>query len=142
MYRNIVVGTDGSATAAVAVGHAGDLAKLTGATVHIVHAFRTVSTAYLAAATSASTWTEDLEETNASIVADANRVCADAAAELSRRDMKVETHARPGEGGRGEPAENRPFQISSRRSTCDRGRPAPRRGSHATSRVRVRPGRG
>src|SRR5271165_6139530 len=97
MYRNIVVGTDGSATAAVAVGHAGDLAKLTGATVHIVHAFRTVSTAYLAAATSASTWTEDLEETNASIVADANRVCADAAAELSRRDMKVETHARPGE---------------------------------------------
>jgi len=97
MYRNIVVGTDGSSTAAVAVGHAADLAKLTGATVHIVHAFRTVSTAYLAAATSAPTWTDDLEETNASIVAEADRVCADAAAELSRQGVNVETHARPGD---------------------------------------------
>jgi nucleotide-binding universal stress UspA family protein len=39
MYRNIVVGTDCSATADRAVRKAADLAKLTGATLHIVSAF-------------------------------------------------------------------------------------------------------
>ena len=98
MYRNIVVGTDGSATAAVAVGHAADLAALTGATVHIVHAFRTVSTAYLAAAGSAPTWTDDLEETNASIVAEADRgPCGRGSRAPCAGDVKVETHARPGD---------------------------------------------
>jgi nucleotide-binding universal stress UspA family protein len=37
---SIVVGTDGSETASVAVAHAGELAKLLGASVHLVCAFR------------------------------------------------------------------------------------------------------
>lgn len=37
MYSNIVVGTDGSATANVAVARAGELANLCGGTVHLVH---------------------------------------------------------------------------------------------------------
>ena len=37
MYSTIVVGTDGSATASVAVTRAGELAKLCGGTVHLVH---------------------------------------------------------------------------------------------------------
>ncbi len=37
MYSTIVVGTDGSATASVAVARAGELAALCGATVHLVH---------------------------------------------------------------------------------------------------------
>ncbi len=37
MYSTIVVGTDGSATAQVAVARAGELAKLCGGTVHVVH---------------------------------------------------------------------------------------------------------
>lgn len=37
MYSTIVVGTDGSSTASVAVTRAGELAKLCGATVHLVH---------------------------------------------------------------------------------------------------------
>ena len=36
MYRKIIVGTDGSETADKAVAHAGNLAALTGATVHVV----------------------------------------------------------------------------------------------------------
>jgi len=42
MYTTIVVGTDGSETAGVAVQHAANLAESTGATLHIVHAYRQV----------------------------------------------------------------------------------------------------
>jgi nucleotide-binding universal stress UspA family protein len=38
MYRNIVVGTDGSRTAQGAVRHAVELARVTGATLHVVSA--------------------------------------------------------------------------------------------------------
>jgi len=40
MYSNIVVGTDGSETAKAAVGRAFALARLDGASVHVVHAFK------------------------------------------------------------------------------------------------------
>ena len=40
MYRNIVVGTDGSMSAERAVDRAGELAGLTGATVHLVSVYR------------------------------------------------------------------------------------------------------
>ncbi len=43
MYKNIVVGTDGSATAIEAVRHAAQLAGLCGARLHIVHAYQAVS---------------------------------------------------------------------------------------------------
>ncbi|HEY5942314.1 MAG TPA: universal stress protein [Solirubrobacterales bacterium] len=43
MFNRIVVGTDGSPTAAEAVGQAIDLAKLTGATISIVSAYAPVS---------------------------------------------------------------------------------------------------
>jgi nucleotide-binding universal stress UspA family protein len=43
MYNTIVVGTDGSPTAGEAVRHAGELAKATGAELHVVHAFQPVS---------------------------------------------------------------------------------------------------
>ena len=39
MYRSIVVGTDGSDTAAAAVRHAFGMARVTGATVHVVTAW-------------------------------------------------------------------------------------------------------
>jgi len=40
MYSNIVVGTDGSETAKAAVGRVFALARLDGANVHVVHAFK------------------------------------------------------------------------------------------------------
>jgi nucleotide-binding universal stress UspA family protein len=45
MYRVIVVGTDGSDRAAIAVAHAIVLAKITGGTLHVVHAVRPVAMA-------------------------------------------------------------------------------------------------
>ena len=44
MYTTIVVGTDGSDTAAVAWRHAIGLATLSGATLHIVNAYQPVNT--------------------------------------------------------------------------------------------------
>lgn len=49
MYSSIVVGTDGSASSRDAVQHAATLARATGATLHIVHAYRLPSTAMMAA---------------------------------------------------------------------------------------------
>ena len=43
MYANIVVGTDGSDTARIAVAHAMALAQAGGGTLHVVHAFQNVS---------------------------------------------------------------------------------------------------
>jgi nucleotide-binding universal stress UspA family protein len=43
VFSKIVVGTDGSPTADIAVDRAVALARLSGATLHIVHAYRTVS---------------------------------------------------------------------------------------------------
>lgn len=43
MYRSIVVGTDGSPTAQRAVGAAADLARRCESVLHVVHAYRAVS---------------------------------------------------------------------------------------------------
>jgi nucleotide-binding universal stress UspA family protein len=43
MYRNIVVGTDGSATASAAVDHAARLAASVGATLHVLHAYKPIT---------------------------------------------------------------------------------------------------
>jgi nucleotide-binding universal stress UspA family protein len=84
MYRVIVVGTDGSETAAVAVHHATGLAKLTGATLHIVHAYPRILPAS----------TDDPEGVIASIAAAGEFVCERAAAEALSEGVRVETHAR------------------------------------------------
>ncbi len=39
LYSRVVVGTDGSATASLAVDHACELARLGGGTLHVVHAW-------------------------------------------------------------------------------------------------------
>src|SRR3954454_10476176 len=49
MYQSVVVGTDGSDTAAAAVQHALALATTTGATVHVVTAWSRVPSLVLAA---------------------------------------------------------------------------------------------
>ena len=49
MYQSIVVGTDGSDTAAAAVRHALQLARVTGATVHVVTAWSRVPSLVLSA---------------------------------------------------------------------------------------------
>jgi nucleotide-binding universal stress UspA family protein len=53
MYRSIVVGTDGSETATIAVEHAAQLARTLGATLHVVGAYH--DPAYASATASACT---------------------------------------------------------------------------------------
>jgi nucleotide-binding universal stress UspA family protein len=99
MYDVIIVGTDGSDTAAVAVEHATRLAASTGATLHIVHVYQTVSTGQIAMAATAGAATGDFEEANAGSAADSERICQRAATNAQREGVKVETHARPGDAG-------------------------------------------
>src|SRR5262245_37925391 len=65
MYKNIVVGTDGSSRALVAVDAAVELARLTGATVHVVHAHHVLSTSQVALAGDVPMPSVDVSETNA-----------------------------------------------------------------------------
>jgi nucleotide-binding universal stress UspA family protein len=52
LFKRIVVGTDGSETAAIAVQHAAELAKATGASLEVVSAFEPVPSERLKAETS------------------------------------------------------------------------------------------
>jgi nucleotide-binding universal stress UspA family protein len=97
VYTQIVVGTDGSETAGVAVHHAAQLAKLSGATLHIVHAYRPVGVGEAAIVASSGAMSIDVTGINNGIADNAAQVCAHAASAVERGDVKVETHAVPGE---------------------------------------------
>ena len=93
MYRTIVVGTDCSETAGRAVVKAAELAKLTGAKLHLVSAFGDSATALAAVAGPAgvigSGWTDDAIRDQTAIV--------EAMADRLRRDgIDVETRVEPG----------------------------------------------
>jgi nucleotide-binding universal stress UspA family protein len=97
MYSTIVVGTDGSETAAVAVHHAAMLAKSSGATLHIVHAYRAVLVSEAALSVTSGGPTIDVEGVNAGIAEHAAQVCTHAAADAERSGAKVETHSMRGD---------------------------------------------
>ena len=84
MYSNIVVGTDGSETAASALRHAIDLAAINGGTVHIVSAYR--SSGGTRVGTEAEHWYVD-SRTKIDAVLD------NAAALARSKGLSVETHA-------------------------------------------------
>jgi nucleotide-binding universal stress UspA family protein len=90
MYNTIVVGTDGSATAGQAVRHAGELARTTGADLHVVHAFQAVSAMTAigpdGGAAAASVGLTEALETQAREVLDR------AGAAARTQGVKVETH--------------------------------------------------
>ena len=89
MFTSIVVGTDGSASAGEAVQRAGELAKLCGATLHIVSAYRPLAEIILNP--------EALPVDIGSLVnpeKDAAEICAGAAAAVNGVDVK--THTCPG----------------------------------------------
>jgi nucleotide-binding universal stress UspA family protein len=97
MYQKIVVGTDGSETAGIAVQRATELAKLTGATLHIVHAYQPLTRAHIGAAALSEAPSIDVSQVNAGIAASAHAVCGHAASQAQRADVPVETHALPGD---------------------------------------------
>ena len=97
MYDAIVVGTDGSETAGVAVQHAAKLAEATGATLHIVHAYRPVLVSDAGMAAMSGGPTLDVHSVNEGIAENAVVVCAQAATNAERSGLKVETHATRGD---------------------------------------------
>jgi nucleotide-binding universal stress UspA family protein len=97
MFDVIVVGTDGSESAARAVERAVDLAKLSGGTLHIVSAYRTVSLGSAAVAATAGISTLDVEQVNRGVAAVGERVCEEAAEVARTAGVKVEVHALPGD---------------------------------------------
>jgi nucleotide-binding universal stress UspA family protein len=93
MYEAIVVGTDGSNRAAIAVAHAIVLAKMSGAKLHVVHAVRPVASAVGAGVDFAG-----------AAVAEANLlhdqgdvICAQVLAEAAREGVSAEMHNADGD---------------------------------------------
>jgi len=97
MYRRIVVGTDGSPSAAKAVSKAAELAELMSAELHIVSAIRVGSPAMLEAAVPVpvaiadKTWEADRESA-------LGRILEEARKPLDGR-LDVQTHALSGDPG-------------------------------------------
>jgi nucleotide-binding universal stress UspA family protein len=92
MYKQIVVGTDGSTGANVAVDAAIELARLSGAKLHVVNAERTVTAYQLAAATDVGVPVVDIAESNEAIHALAQRVCEEVVQRADGVGVKAEAH--------------------------------------------------
>jgi nucleotide-binding universal stress UspA family protein len=97
MFEHIVVGTDGSGTAGVAVQRAIELSKLTGATLHIVHAYQQLSIGEAALAASAGAPSVDIVSVNEGIDAASGAICDDSVAAAEQAGVKAEAHKRPGD---------------------------------------------
>jgi nucleotide-binding universal stress UspA family protein len=90
MYKKIVVGTDGSPTAGVALAHAVSLAKATGAMVHIVNAYK--------ATTALTGIGADFPVPDRQVMEDdARRVCEEAAQAARAAGLDAVTHIAEGD---------------------------------------------
>jgi nucleotide-binding universal stress UspA family protein len=91
MYTSIVVGTDGSDTAAIAVSQALELAKLGGATLHVVHAYHQINPV------GAALGAIDTEAVSNALTEQAAEICAAPAADAAREGVACEIHAVAGD---------------------------------------------
>lgn len=98
MYQKIVVGTDGSACANVAVDAAIELARLTGARLHIVHVYRVVTAATVTGAELAVP-PVDLVEVNEGIRNEGQIICDQAIARADHAGVEAEVHCVGGHAG-------------------------------------------
>jgi len=96
MYKQIVVGTDGSTGANVAVDTALELARLTGATLHIVHAHKLSSAFGLAAAVEVGV-VPNVVESNEAIMEESKKICEAAVANADRLGVHAEGHSEAGD---------------------------------------------
>ena len=97
MYQQIVVGTDGSTGANVAVDAAIELARLTGARLHVVHAHRVATAAATGAELAAPP--VDIMEVNEAIHSEGQRICDQAIARADRAGVRAEAHCAGGHAG-------------------------------------------
>ena len=80
MFKQIVVGTDGSTGANIAVERAIELAALSGGALHVVTAYKVTTGFQIAAATEVGVPMIDVTESNEAVETQARRIC-DAAVE-------------------------------------------------------------
>jgi nucleotide-binding universal stress UspA family protein len=97
MYQQIVVGTDGSAGASVALEHAMELARLSGATLHVVSAHKVTTPYQLAAASEVGMAASAVGESNEAIHAQAQRICDHAVERAEELDVTAVAHCVPGD---------------------------------------------
>jgi nucleotide-binding universal stress UspA family protein len=91
MYTRIVVGTDGSAGAHIAVDAAIELARLTGATLHVVHGHKLASAYHLAAAFEVGV-VPNVVEADEAILAESHRICEEAVTQAGHVGVAAEAH--------------------------------------------------
>ncbi len=91
MYTSIVVGTDGSPTAEIALGKGIDLARLTGATLHVVSAYEEMRARVTGGAPAAEAY-----EFSARPDFKADAVLQRALSRLGGEDIEVRQHAPKG----------------------------------------------
>jgi nucleotide-binding universal stress UspA family protein len=99
MYQQIVVGTDGSPGANVAVDAAVELARLTGARLHVVHAHKVATATATATGAELGAPPVDLIELNETIHTEAQRICDQAVARADRAGVQAEAHCVGGHAG-------------------------------------------
>ncbi len=92
MYQSIVVGTDGSDGAQIAVDTATELARLTGATLHVVHAHRVASAAHFGAGSEIGAAPVDIVATNEAITSEAQALVERALEPARRAGVTAESH--------------------------------------------------
>jgi len=97
MYKRIVVGTDGSASANIAVDAAIELARLTGATLHVVNAHRVTNPFQLASTPEVSVPIDAIVASNEAIQADAGRVCDQVVERAGAAGVQAESHCVAGD---------------------------------------------
>ena len=97
MFATIVVGTDGSETAGVAVHRAIELAAQSSALLHVVNAARLVSVSQIAQAAAAGAATFDIENVNRGIEAESALVCEHVVDQAKQAGVKCETHVVSGD---------------------------------------------
>jgi len=92
MYKQIVVGTDGSSGANIAVDAAIELARLTGATLHVVTARKVMSPYGMAGAAEAGIAVVSIEQSNDAILAEGKLTCDQAVERADRAGVRGEAH--------------------------------------------------
>ena len=92
MFEQIVVGTDGSSGANIAVGAAIELARLSGATLHVVHAHKLLTAYQLSTAADVGIAPVDVGETNDAIRAEGQRICDQVVERAGPAGVNVVTH--------------------------------------------------
>jgi nucleotide-binding universal stress UspA family protein len=97
MYKQIVVGTDGSAGASIALDTAIELARLTGATLHIVNAHQFATAHHLAAAAQVGIPAGDIVESEEAVRKEAKRVCDQAVERATGAGVTAESHSVAGD---------------------------------------------